>query len=157
MDVTFLFKLKDMEFEGRISRVLPTRSGTSSKGEWMTLPFVFEYYENGEQRWSDKVLLETFDRAVMGQIGRFVKRGADGKGIFENGCAVLTGEIRCKCGFSHSVREWEGKVYNEVRMYKFELVQQPVGNSTGTAAQVQPPMQPFPPVEQAQEDDDLPF
>ena len=54
-----------MEFEGRIQRVLPVRSGTSQRGEWKALPFVFEYFESDEQRWSDKVLLETFDTNIM--------------------------------------------------------------------------------------------
>ena len=162
-------------------RVLPVRSGTSAKGEWKTLPFVFEYFENAEQRWSDKVLLETFDQGIMGQIGRFVKRGPDGKGIYENGSAVLTGEIKCRVGFSHSVRSGnrqDGTPFNmnDIRLYKFELIQQPAGNVAGTAAaqgqygqqgqqgyQAQgafAPQQaqaPFPPQQQVEENDDLPF
>lgn len=155
-----------MEFEGRILRVLPTRRGTSSKGEWMTLPFVFEYFENAEQRWSDKVLLETFDRAVMGQICKYVQRGPDGKGIYENGGAKLTGEIKCRCGFSHNVKDWDGKTYNDVRMYKFEIIeQQPTGNAAVMATQPQyqqqvaAPFQPqvVQPQQQGDETDDLPF
>ena len=65
-----------MEFEGRISKVLPVRSGTSSKGEWKALPFVFEYFESADQRWSDKVLLETMEPGIMGKIGAYVERGA---------------------------------------------------------------------------------
>ena len=160
-----------MEFEGRIMKVLPVRSGTSSKGEWKTLPFVFEYFENAEQRWSDKVLLETFDQGIMGQIGKFVKRGPDGKGIYENGIAVLTGEIKCRVGFSHSVRSGnrqDGTPFNmnDIRLYKFELIQ-PAGNAAGTAAQGQQGYQaqaPYTPQQaqtpflpQTEENDDLPF
>ena len=160
-------------------RVLPIRSGTTANGEWKVLPFVFEYFENGEQRWSDKVLLETFDQAVMGKIGKFVKRGPDGKGVYENGSAVLTGEIKCRVGFSHSVRSGQKKdgtgfTMNDIRLYKFELIQ-PAENTAGTAAQTQygqqgqqgyqaqggfAPQQaqaPFPPQQQAEENDDLPF
>lgn len=157
-----------MEFEGRIMKVLPVRSGTTEKGEWKRLPFVFEYFENAEQRWSDKVLLETFDQGIMGQIGKFVKRGPDGKGIYENGSAVLTGEIKCRVGFSHSVRSGnrqDGTPFNmnDIRLYKFELIQ-PAGNAAGTAAQAgyapqyqaQPTQEVFPPVPQT-ENDDLPF
>ena len=93
-----------MEFEGRIQRVLPVRSGTSQRGEWKALPFVFEYFESGDQRWSDKVLLETFDTNIMSQIGRYLKKGQDGKAVIENGECVLLAELKCKCGFSHSVR-----------------------------------------------------
>lgn len=162
-----------MEFEGRIMKVLPVRSGTSAKGEWKTLPFVFEFFENAEQRWSDKVLLETFDQSIMGQIGKFVKRGTDGKGIYENGSAVLTGEIKCRVGFSHSVRSGnrqDGTPFNmnDIRLYKFELIQ-PAVNAAGTAAQGQQGYQAqapyttqqaqtsFPPQQPAQENDDLPF
>lgn len=115
-----------MEFDGRITKVLPVRSGTSQKGEWKALPFVFEYFERPDDRWSDKVLLETMEPSIMGKIGAFVERGADNKGIVENGIMKLKGEIKCRCGFSHSVREWtdrDGKTsyFNQVRMYKFEL------------------------------------
>lgn len=171
-----------MEFEGRILRVLPAKSGTSAKGEWKTLPFVFEYFEKAEQRWSDKILLETFDQGIMGQIGRFVQRGPDGKGIYENGSARLTGEIKCRIGFYHNVKNGKRQdgtefTMNEIRMYKFELL--PTGNDVGTAAgmvdgtagvtqarnaagMAAPPysqlhQDPFPPQQPAQENDDLPF
>ena len=118
-----------MEFEGRIQRVLPVRSGTSQRGEWKALPFVFEYFESGEQRWSDKVLLETFDTNIMAQIGQYLKKGADGKAVVENGECVLLGELKCKCGFSHSVRTFDRQdgtkaTINDVRLYKFEVLTQ---------------------------------
>ena len=154
-----------MVFEGRITKVLPVRSGTGKNGEWKALPFVFEYFENGEQRWSDKVLLETFDTNVMAQIGKYLKKGADGKVVVENGECVLLGELKCKCGFSHSVRTFDRQdgtkaTINEVRMYKFEVLAQ--------WAAVQPQMQqpPFPtqvdangnPINnQGDKTDDLPF
>jgi hypothetical protein len=152
-----------MEFEGRISKVLLVRSGTSSKGEWKALPFVFEYFENVDQRWSDKVLLETMDPAIMGKIGAYVERGADGKGIVENGCMKLKGEIKCRCGFSHSVREWtdkEGKTshFNQVRLYKFEiLTEQNVAVQPQQTQQQAPSFPPPYPQPTAQENDDLPF
>jgi hypothetical protein len=155
-----------MEFEGRIQRVLPVRSGTSSRGEWKTMPFVFEYFENAEQRWSDKVLLETFDTNIMAQIGAYLKKGQDGKAIVENGSYTMLAEVKCKCGFSHNVREYEGKVFNDVRLYKFEVM--PAGNTVGTEAQQQNAPQPQSPAYQPQQpqaplppqtenNDDLPF
>ena len=152
-----------MEFEGRITKVLPVRSGTSSKGEWKALPFVFEYFERTDDRWSDKVLLETMEPSIMGQIGAYVERGADHKGIVENGCMKMKGEIKCRCGFSHSVRDWtdkEGKTsyFNQVRLYKFEILTEQ--NVAVAQQQTQQHAQPFPQANQqpaAQEDDDLPF
>ena len=172
-----------MEFEGRIQRVLPVRSGTSQRGEWKQLPFVFEYFESGEQRWSDKVLLETFDTNIMAQIGKYLKKGPDGKAVIENGECVLLCEIKCKCGFSHSVRTFDKQdgtkaTINDVRLYKFELIaaqqtqqpspqQQQPGNVLG-GPQTPPynPQTPFPPQVDAQGNpitnqggnyDDLPF
>ena len=149
-----------MEFEGRIQRVLPVSSGTSQRGEWKKLPFVFEYFENGEQRWSDKVLLETFDTNVMAQIGKYLKKGADGKVIVENGECVLLGELKCKCGFSHSVRTFDRQdgtkaTINEVRMYKFEVLAQWAAVAQQQAQQ--PAFQPQPQQQGGGDEDDLPF
>ena len=172
-----------MEFEGRIQRVLPVRSGTSQRGEWKTLPFVFEYFENGEQRWSDKVLLETFDTNIMAQIGAYLKKGADGKAVIENGECVLLAELKCRVGFSHSVRSFDRQdgtkaTVNDVRLYKFEVIApgQQLGaqqqfNGTGAAPAATQPgtggmpfagqtQVPFPPQVDANGNptyDDLPF
>ena len=149
-----------MEFEGRITKVLPVRSGTSQKGEWKALPFVFEYFERPDDRWSDKVLLETMEPSIMGKIGAFVERGADNKGIVENGSMKLKGEIKCRCGFSHSVREWTDKdgntsYFNQVRMYKFELAsEQNQAQAQQSQQQSVQQSKPFPP---EQSNDDLPF
>lgn len=145
-------------------KVLPVRSGTSSKGEWKALPFIFEYFETDDQRWSDKVLLETMEPSVMGKIGAYVERGADNKGIVENGCMKLNGEIKCRCGFSHSVREWTDKGgktshFNQVRLYKFEILTEQnvavVQQHTKQEAPSFPP--PYPQPAGGQEYDDLPF
>ena len=163
-----------MEFEGRIIRVLPVRSGTSQNGnEWKRLPFVFAYYESGEQRWEDRVLLETWDTTWMALIAQYCEIGEDHKVVVENGSVKLkTLDIKCKCGFSHNVkdvarRDGSGVVtMNELKCYKLEVIQQqmPAGNAAGVAVGQQPAFQP-----QAQmpfgaqqpqgggETDDLPF
>ena len=152
-----------MEFEGRIKNVMPARTGTSQRGnEWKTLPFVFEYFESGDQRWSDKVLLETMDTNIMAQIGAYLKKGPDNKAVVENGECVLLAELKCKCGFSHSVRPFDRQdgtktMFNDLRLYKFEM-------GGGAAAKPQPtgqqnggyqPQAPFPPVNN--DGDGLPF
>ena len=158
-----------MEYTGRISKVLPKRSGTSQRtgNEWQTQPFIFEYFETDDQRWSDKVLLETFDTNIMAQIGKYLKKGPDGKAVIENGECVLLCELKCRCGFSHSVRTFDRQdgtkaTINDLRLYKFEIV---------TAQQTQQSVQqqaaaPFPPqvdvhgnpiTNQGGNYDDLPF
>ena len=146
-------------------RVLPVRSGTSQNGnEWKRLPFVFAYYENGEQRWEDRALLEIWDTTWMAQIGQFCVKGADGKVVVENGSVKLNVlDIKCRCGFSHNVkdvqkRDGSGTVtMNELRCYKLEIVamqSQQTGQVTQPKQQVQ---QPFQPAQGGGETDDLPF
>lgn len=145
-----------MEFEGRITKVLPTRSGTGQNGEWKILPFVFEYFENDEQRTSDKVLLETRDHEVMRLIGQFVERGQENKAIIENGvCKLNVPEIKCRCNFYHNIREWEGKIYNHIRLFKFEILTNQVPQPAPQPQQLPPT--PFPPQQPPQQNDELPF
>ena len=162
-----------MEFDGRISRVLPIRSGTSQKGEWKVLPFVFEYFETSDQRWPDRVLLETMDSNIMAQIGAYLKKGADNKAVVENGECVLLYELKCRVGFSHGVREYDRQdgtkaTINNIRCYKFEIAKQqgpqPEAHQTppqaqSTAASTIPPSfpPPYPMPTGGQADDDLPF
>ena len=90
-----------MEFQGRIKKVLPLRSGTSQRGEWQALPFIFEFFEHETDRYADSVVLETFDTKVIENL--------------KEGMEVV-------CGFGHRTREYEGKTYNELRLYKIESV-----------------------------------
>ena len=166
--------------------MLPTRGGTSQRGnEWKALPFVFAYYENPDQRWEDKVLLETFDTNQMAQIAQYCEIGADHKVIVENGSVKLkTLDIKCKCGFSHNVKDVARRdgsgtaTLNEMRCYKLEIIGQAQAQQPAPAPQYQPqpgnvlggpqtppynPHMPFPPQVDAQgnpihqNDDDLPF
>lgn len=164
-----------MEFDGRISRVLSVRTGTSQRGEWKALPFVFEYFESGNQRWPDRVLLETMDTNIMAQIGAYLKKGADGKAVVENGECVLQSELNCRVGFSHSVRDFDRQdgtkgTSNNIRCYKFEIAgqqgQQTAAHQAPPQAQptsapvmaAQAPFPPFPPQPTGgQANDDLPF
>ena len=131
-----------MEFTGRVKKMLPIRSGVSQRtgNEWKALPFIFEYFENPTDRFADTVLLETFDTNVIENL----KEGM---------------EIRC--GFGHRTREYEGKTYNELRLYKIESVraaqQAPQGANAPAEAQ-QTVEQPIA-VQTTQNDanDDLPF
>lgn len=90
-----------MEFQGRIQKLLPVRTGTKQDGsEWQSQEFVFEYFEREGDRWSDKVVL-----SLMGD------RIKD---------ADLHEGDEVKIGFGHSVREWQGRYFNELRVYKLE-------------------------------------
>ena len=101
-------KINIMEFQGRIAKVLPMRSGTSQRtgNEWKSLPFVFEYFEHDTDRWADSVVLETFDTKVIEAL--------------KEGMEVI-------CGFGHKAKEITKQdgtktMMNELRLYKIESV-----------------------------------
>jgi hypothetical protein len=135
-----------MEFEGRILKVLPKQEGVSERtgNAWATQEFIFEYFEHPTDRYSDKVLLRTFDTNHMAQL-------VEGANV--------------RIGFGHSVREYtkDGKTstFNEVRLYKFEVISKPAD----TTADPQPADSPQPQSDAPQGDangeggkgDDLPF
>ena len=129
-----------MEFQGRIKKVLPLRSGTSQRGDWQALPFIFEFFEHETDRYADSVVLETFDTKVIKNL--------------KEGMEVV-------CGFGHRTREYEGKTYNELRLYKIESVKKAAVAQQQTqqaAAQPAPSPQPSPqPQNQEGGGDDLPF
>jgi len=123
-----------MEVQGRISKILPMRKGKRSDGsEWRSQEFIVEFFETPDQRWSDKVVLSAMNERI------------DEYDLHEGK------EVRV--GFSHGVREYQGKWYPEFHIYKFETV----------AAQPQPtvkveePTAPAPEPAQEKKDDDLPF
>ena len=163
-----------MEFEGRITAVLPARTGNRQDGTTRTdLSFVFAYYENGEQRFEDSALVSTFDTSIMAKIAPFIVRGADNKAVVENDVVKLNvTHIPCRCGFSLKVKTITKKDgtgtarIQDNRCYRLEIAgvqqQQPAPQQQAPAynPQVQAP---FPP--QAgqygnpitDQDDDLPF
>jgi len=141
-----------MEFTGRIKKILPMRTGTSARtgNDWKSLPFIFEYFEEDNKRFADSVVLETFDTKVIDNL----KEG-----------------MEVRVGFGHRTREYEGKHYNELRLYKIECVStqqqpqaanQPTGGANAAAAGSNADASPTAPQgqqNQAQEEqhDDLPF
>jgi hypothetical protein len=131
-----------MEFTGRVKKLLPIRSGVSQRtnNEWKALPFVFEYFENPTDRYADSVLLETFDTNVIDNL----KEG-----------------MEVRCGFAHRTREYEGKTYNELRLYKIESVkgakQAPQDANAPAAVQTPTPQPNGAQAPQNDPNDDLPF
>ena len=116
-----------MEFQGRISKLLPMRQGTSAKtgNEWYAQPFVFEYYEHETDRYADSVVLETFDANIIPHL--------------KEGMEVI-------CGFGHKAKpitkqDGTQTIINEMRLYKIESVkgakQAPQGANASAAGNVQ--------------------
>ena len=129
-----------MEFTGRIMKVLPPRSGVSKAGkEWKTQQFIFEYFENPSDRYSDKVVIETFDTNIMEQL--------------EENATV-------RIGFGHRYEEYNGKYYNRLTMYKFERLDHTTAMKPEPTAEAPTNGDPSVVVPQQQPEekkDDLPF
>ena len=136
-----------MEFQGRISKLLPMRQGTSARtgNEWYAQPFVFEYYEHETDRYADSVVLETFDTNIIPHL----KEG-----------------MEVRCGFGHkakTITKQDGTqtTINEMRLDKIECVraanQAPQGANAPAAGNQPTPPFPEPQNPSNQADDDLPF
>jgi hypothetical protein len=76
--------------------------------------------------------------------------------------------MEVRCGFGHRTREYNGNIYNELRLYKIESVrkvQQPAGQAAGIAEGQQPTVmtaagqqqQPTGQQQEGGDNDDLPF
>ena len=92
-----------MQFQGRIYRIYPVQSGTSANGkEWSRQDFIFEYFENPTDRYADRVLLSVMNERIKEYD-------------------IHEGE-ECIIGFAHTTREYQGRVFNDVRLYHFEKV-----------------------------------
>lgn len=148
-----------MQFQGRIYKVFPVQSGTSASGkEWSRMDFIFEYFENPTDRYADRVLLNVMNERIKEYD------------IQEGDTVVI--------GFAHTTREYQGRYFNDIRMYHFEKVKQILSPAKQVYAEAQPqqaqaptapaPAQPtqtvapqqgqiFPPEQQAQGGDELPF
>lgn len=80
--------------------MLPVRTGTSRDGaEWKSQEFVFEYFEEDAKRYADRVVLSVMND----RISEYDLHVND--------------EVRI--GFSHKVREYQGRYYNDLHIYKF--------------------------------------
>ena len=129
-----------MEFKGRIMKVLPVTSGTSQNGnEWKKQEFVFEYFEQQTDRYSDKVCLSIMNDRIAEYD------------LHENDEVLI--------GFGHSIREYQGRYFNELRLYKFQKLTQaqPQPAPAQSEAQAQQQASAQAPQQQAADADPLPF
>ena len=95
------------------------QSGTSASGkEWSRMDFIFEYFENPTDRYADRVLLNVMNERIKEYD------------IQEGDTVVI--------GFAHTTREYQGRYFNDVRMYHFEKVKQVERPGAQTMAPAQP-------------------
>ena len=90
-----------MEFKGRIYKVMPITEGVNRSGDkWQKQEFLFEYFEHDTDRYTDKVALSIMNERIKE-------------------CDLHEGE-EVTIGFGHTVREYQGRYYNDIRCYKIE-------------------------------------
>lgn len=128
-----------MQFQGRIYRIFPVQSGTSANGnEWSRQDFIFEYFEQPTDRYADRVLLNVMNDRIKDYD-------------LHEGDEVII-------GFGHSTREYQGRTFNDVRLYHFEKVKQAPAMPTSSAPAPQPKtVAPQQPAHGEDENDKLPF
>lgn len=90
-----------MEFTGRIAKVLQERSGISQRtgNAWRSMSFIFEYFEADNERFADRVVLETMNESYFPLI-------KEGKEV--------------TIAFGHKASEYEGRWYNHLNIYRFK-------------------------------------
>ena len=128
-----------MEVKGRIIRLLKKQEGTSERtgNKWTALSFVFEYFEKETDRYCDRVVLRTFDTNIMKQLGEFIVKGPDGKAVIENNEYKLTQQVEATCVFGHNIYEGKEQPYNELRLFKMEVLSKAAPNVAAAPAPVQ--------------------
>ena len=137
-----------MVFEGQITKVFEPRTGTSQRtgNEWKSQSFIFEYFDDNK-RHADSAVLETFNTKYM-------------EHLIVGNCV--------KIGFSHDVHEYEGRYFNELRVYSLipigninavneqKRAEEPSGTTEAAQQQAVPPF-PEPQPQAEGKSDDLPF
>jgi hypothetical protein len=135
-----------MKFQGRIKKLLTPRQGVSQRtgNEWKAQPFIFEYFENPNDRYADEVLLETFDTNIIPHL--------------KEGMEVII-------GFGHRVREFtpttgdragQPQYINDLRIYSMQSIAKAQAHQDGTNSTPSTTSAPQS-TEGGQNDDDLPF
>ena len=98
-----------MKVTGIISEILPERSGISqtSGQPWTRFPFIFEFFDDDNKRYADRILLETWSTTDI----EFIRRAHENR-------------LKVTLGIGHGVkRSNDGRVFNELKFYNMELAE----------------------------------
>ena len=131
-----------MEITGKITYVLPERSGTSARGEWKAQSFVIETEDN----YPRKMVFDVF--------------GAERLQTFN----IKVGD-KVKVSFDIDAHEYQGRWFNNIRAYDVLHLDAAAAQAAGQAAAAAPQTTqaapaPFPPAQPdaaGESTDDLPF
>lgn len=131
-----------MEITGKITYVLPERSGTSARGEWKAQSFVVET----KDQYPRKMVFDVFGAE---RLQRFNIKSGDEVTVF----------------FDIDAHEYQGRWFNNIRAYDVSHLDAAAAQAAGQAAAADPQttqaaLAPFPPAQPdaaGESTDDLPF
>ena len=126
-----------LELEGRIAQKMNVQSGTTARGAWSKQEFIFEYQEGN---YPTKVVMHVWGDDKVKELDKYQVND------------------KVKVSFNLSSREYNGRWYTDVRVWRIEPAQAGASVQPSYAAPM-PPAAPMPTVDDMSEpaDDDLPF
>ena len=126
-----------LELEGRIAQKMNLQSGTTARGAWSKQEFIFEYQEGN---YPTKVVMHVWGDDKVKELEKYQVND------------------KVKVSFNLSSREYNGRWYTDVRVWRIEPAQ--AGTPVQSSYQApMPPAAPMPTVDDMSEpaDEDLPF
>ena len=126
-----------MELQGKIIAVLPERSGVSARGEWKTQDYVLETHD----QYPRKIVFNVFGGDRIAQFN--IKAGDE-----------------ITVSFDIDAHEYQGRWYNSIRAWNVQHIDVAAAQAAApvqAAAPSQPEQAPFPPAQEENSADDLPF
>ena len=126
-----------LELEGRIAQKMNVQSGTTARGAWSKQEFIFEYQEGN---YPTKVVMHVWGDDKVKELEKYQVND------------------KVKVSFNLSSREYNGRWYTDVRVWRIEPAQAGALAQPAYQAPV-PPVAPMPTVDDMSEpaDEDLPF
>ena len=129
-----------LELEGRITRKDAKQSGQSARGAWVKQDFILEYQDGS---FPADVCFTSFGNDKVAELDRF-----------------QVGD-QVKVSFNLRAREYNGRWYNDVRVWRITAVNQAPQTVAPTHAPVDVPVPPAPTIEDLPQEgdgsEDLPF
>lgn len=129
-----------MEIQGRIIEVLPERTGTSARGEWKAQSFVIETHD----QYPRKMVFDVFGADRLAQFA-----------INKNDEMLVSFDI--------DAHEYNGRWFNNIRAWNVQRIDAAAAAAASpvSAGNPIPPVNgaqaPFPPAQEGNSSDDLPF
>ena len=131
--------MASLELEGKIKTILPAQSGNSARGEWVRQDFVVEFPDGN---FTAEACFSAWGQDKVNELARY-----------QVGSQV-------KVSFNVKAREYSGRWYNDLRVWKISPAGQQDGQQRPVAAAPAPaPMAPPPTLDDlpGESDEDLPF